>query len=78
MGKRPSKDLEDPSLKGNLNREDFESILQIAVLCVAKSSAGRPTIDIVFDEMERGWKNTLAEMVQLLSYSRPLFFFFPF
>ncbi|XWS64808.1 hypothetical protein CRYUN_Cryun05aG0035600 [Craigia yunnanensis] len=62
MGKRPSKDLEDPSLKGNLHREDFESILQIAVLCAAKSSAGRPTIDIVFDEMERAWKNTMAAM----------------
>ncbi|XWS57817.1 hypothetical protein CRYUN_Cryun09bG0206100 [Craigia yunnanensis] len=62
MGKRPLKDLEDPRLKGNLNRVDFESILQIAVLCVAKSSAGRPTIDIVFDEMERAWKNTSAEM----------------
>ncbi|KAK6243428.1 hypothetical protein QUC31_009837 [Theobroma cacao] len=62
MGKRPSKDFEDPRLKGNLNRVDFESILQIAVLCIAKSSTGRPTIDIVFEEMERAWQNTLADM----------------
>ncbi|XP_022743801.1 probable serine/threonine-protein kinase PBL7 [Durio zibethinus] len=73
MGKRPLTDFEDPRLEGNLNRVDFESILQIAVLCVAKSSAGRPTIDIVFDEMERAWKNTLAHMVRLHSYLRPFF-----
>jgi hypothetical protein len=39
-------------------------ILQIAVLCVAKSSKGRPTIDDVFEEIEKAWKNTLAEMVR--------------
>ncbi|OMO84680.1 hypothetical protein CCACVL1_10717 [Corchorus capsularis] len=62
MGKRPQEDFEDPRLKGKLNRADFEAILHIAVLCVAKSSTGRPTIDIVFDEMERAWKSTLADM----------------
>ncbi|XVF42454.1 hypothetical protein PTKIN_Ptkin01aG0364700 [Pterospermum kingtungense] len=62
MGKRPLKDFQDPRLKGDLNWADFESILRIAVLCVAKSSAGRPTIGIVFDEMERAWQNTLADM----------------
>ncbi|OMO87822.1 hypothetical protein COLO4_20556 [Corchorus olitorius] len=62
MGKRPLEDFEDPRLKGKLNRADFEAILHIAVLCVAKSSTGRPTIDIVFDEMERAWKSTLADM----------------
>ncbi|KAI9185558.1 hypothetical protein LWI28_008374 [Acer negundo] len=62
MGKRPLTDFEDPRLNGNIIRQDFESILQIAVLCVAKSSKGRPTVDIVFDEMEKAWKNTEAEM----------------
>ncbi|KVI07924.1 Concanavalin A-like lectin/glucanase, subgroup, partial [Cynara cardunculus var. scolymus] len=46
MGRRPLTDIEDPKLNGNLNTVDFESILQIAVLCVAKSSKGRPTIDV--------------------------------
>ncbi|KAM5561806.1 cysteine-rich receptor-like protein kinase 3 [Rosa sericea] len=62
MNKRPPEDLEDPRLNGNVNKVDFESILQIAVLCVAKSSKGRPTIDVVFEEMEKAWKNTAAEM----------------
>lgn len=61
MGKRPLKDIEDPRLQGNLNSVDFESILQIAVLCVAKSSDGRPSIDIVFEELDKAWKNTLAD-----------------
>lgn len=63
MGKRPLSDLEDPRLNGKINKADFESILQIAVLCVAKSSNGRPTIDVVFDEIDKAWKNTMAEMV---------------
>ncbi|KAK3005416.1 hypothetical protein RJ639_016837 [Escallonia herrerae] len=63
MGKRPLIDFEDPRLKGNLNSVDFESILQIAVLCVARSSKGRPSIDVVFDEMDKAWKNTQADMV---------------
>ncbi|TXG66249.1 hypothetical protein EZV62_007524 [Acer yangbiense] len=62
MGKRPSTDFEDLRLNGNIIRQDFESILQIAVLCVAKSSKGRPTVDVVFDEIEKAWKNTKAEM----------------
>lgn len=62
MGKRPLTDFEDPRLNGNLNTVDFDSILQIAVLCVAKSSKGRPTIDVVYGEMEKAWKNTAAEM----------------
>ncbi|KAK2638109.1 hypothetical protein Ddye_025904 [Dipteronia dyeriana] len=62
MGKRPSTDFQDLRLNGNIIRQDFESILQIAVLCVAKSSKGRPTVDIVFDEIEKAWKNTKAEM----------------
>ncbi|BBH06789.1 Leucine-rich repeat transmembrane protein kinase protein [Prunus dulcis] len=62
MNKRPPEDLEDPRLNGNVNKVDFESILQIAVLCVAKSSKGRPTIDLVYEEMDKAWKNTLADM----------------
>uniref|UniRef100_A0A3Q7G4J2 non-specific serine/threonine protein kinase n=1 Tax=Solanum lycopersicum TaxID=4081 RepID=A0A3Q7G4J2_SOLLC len=61
MGKRGLKDFEDPRLKGEVNSVDFESILQIAVLCVAKSSKGRPTIDVVVEEMEKVLKNTLSE-----------------
>lgn len=63
MGKRPLKDFEDPRLEGNLNTVDFESILQLAVLCAAKSSDGRPSIDIVFEELDKAWKNTVTDMV---------------
>lgn len=63
MGKRPLSEIKDPRLNGNLNTVDFESILQIAVLCAAKSSKGRPTIDVVFDEMDKAWKNSEADMV---------------
>ncbi|XP_024966149.1 putative leucine-rich repeat receptor-like serine/threonine-protein kinase At2g19230 [Cynara cardunculus var. scolymus] len=62
MGRRPLTDIEDPKLNGNLNTVDFESILQIAVLCVAKSSKGRPTIDVVFGEMDKAWQNTAADI----------------
>lgn len=65
LNKRPPEDLEDPRLNGNVNKADFDSILQIAVLCVAKSSKGRPTVDDVFEEMDKAWKNTVAEMVSL-------------
>lgn len=61
MGKRPFSDFEDPRLLGDVNKADFESILHVAVLCVAKSSKGRPTIDEVYQEMEKAWKNTIAE-----------------
>ncbi|WMV51022.1 hypothetical protein MTR67_044407 [Solanum verrucosum] len=61
MGKRELKDFEDPQLKGEVNSVDFESILQIAVLCVAKSSKGRPTIEVVVEEMEKVLKNTLSD-----------------
>ncbi|XP_038699592.1 probable receptor-like protein kinase At2g42960 [Tripterygium wilfordii] len=62
LGRRPLSDFEDPRLNGNVNRTDFGSILEVAVLCVAKSSKGRPTIDVVFDELDKAWKNTAAEM----------------
>ncbi|KAM7269166.1 hypothetical protein ACFE04_024663 [Oxalis oulophora] len=61
MGKRPLTDLEDPRLRGTVNRTVFEAILKVAVLCVAKSSKGRPTIEVLFDELEMAWKNTDAE-----------------
>ncbi|CAL9003722.1 unnamed protein product, partial [Prunus brigantina] len=67
MNKRPPEDLEDPRLNGNVNKVDFESILQVAVLCVAKSSKGRPTIDLVYEEMDKAWKNTLADMITTMS-----------
>ena len=66
MKKRPPEDLEDPRMNGNVNKADFESILEVAVVCVAKSSIGRPTIDLVFEEMDKAWKNTLADMVRTL------------
>ncbi|XP_030520945.2 probable receptor-like protein kinase At1g11050 [Rhodamnia argentea] len=62
MGKRPLEDFEDPRLNGNINKADFESILQVAVFCVAKDSKDRPTIDMFFDELEKAWKNTVAEV----------------
>ncbi|KAF9670209.1 hypothetical protein SADUNF_Sadunf13G0044600 [Salix dunnii] len=61
-GNRPLTDFEDPSLNRKVNSVDFEAILQMAVLCVAKSSKGRPTIDDVFEEIEKAWKNTQAVM----------------
>ncbi|KAK4487861.1 hypothetical protein RD792_003597 [Penstemon davidsonii] len=63
MGKRPLADFQDPRMKGNVISVDFESILKIAVLCVAGSSTGRPTIDQIFEELDKAWKNTRAEMM---------------
>ena len=58
LGNRPPQDFEDPRLKGKVNKADFKSILDIAVLCVAKSSEGRPNIDVVCNELEKAWRNT--------------------
>lgn len=63
MGKRPMTDFEDPRLKGQVNKADFEAILHIAVLCVAKSSKVRPTIEVLCEELDNSYKNTLAEWV---------------
>ncbi|EXC21748.1 putative LRR receptor-like serine/threonine-protein kinase [Morus notabilis] len=60
LGNRSIHDFEDPRLKGKFNKADFKSILEIAVLCVAKSSEDRPNIDMVFFEMDKAWKNTNA------------------
>ncbi|KAL2345858.1 hypothetical protein Fmac_007143 [Flemingia macrophylla] len=62
MGKRPLSDFEDPRLNGKVDKVDFEAILQIAVLCVAKSSKGRPTIEVVFEELDKVWKDTEKRM----------------
>ncbi|KAF9606203.1 hypothetical protein IFM89_023658 [Coptis chinensis] len=58
MRKRPLADFEDPRLNGYLNVEDFESILQLAVLCSSKSSKLRPTIDVVLEELDKIWNRT--------------------
>ncbi|KAL1552137.1 putative receptor-like protein kinase [Salvia divinorum] len=62
MRKRPLTDFQDPKMKGNIVTVDFQSILQIAVLCVASSSTGRPTIDEVVDELGKALKNTQLQM----------------
>ncbi|KAI9077995.1 hypothetical protein K1719_040124 [Acacia pycnantha] len=64
MGRRPVSDFEDPRLKGQVNAVEFEAILHIAVLCVAKSSRGRPTIEVVFEALDKAYKNTLAQLKQ--------------
>ncbi|KAK7337987.1 hypothetical protein VNO77_18581 [Canavalia gladiata] len=62
IGKRPLSDFEDPRLNGKVDKADFEAILQIAVLCVAKSSKGRPTIEVVFEELDKICRDTEARM----------------
>lgn len=63
MGRRPLHDFVDTRLNGELNLKDFESILRVAVLCVASSSRGRPTTKEVYDEMNKAWKNTFTSVV---------------
>jgi len=65
MGKRPLFDFEDPRLNGKVDKADFEAILQIAVLCVAKSSKGRPTIEVVFEELDKVCMDTETKMVHI-------------
>lgn len=67
-GKRPLEDFVDPRLEGELNLEVFKSILNIAVLCVASSSKGRPTINDLVGEIERAYENTSANMVELVPF----------
>ncbi|XP_073019038.1 wall-associated receptor kinase-like 21 [Primulina eburnea] len=62
MMRRPLTDFQDPRMYVDVNTIDFESILQIAVLCVASSGSGRPTISVVCDELDKAYKNTIAEM----------------
>lgn len=63
MQKRPLADFQDRKMKGNIVTEDFKSILQLAVLCVASSSTGRPSIGEVVDDLEKALKNTQLKMV---------------
>lgn len=58
MGLRPVSDFEDPRLNGNVNRVDFEALLLMAVLCIAKASKDRPTINEVCEETEMAWKRS--------------------
>jgi hypothetical protein len=66
LGKRPLSDFVDSRLKGQVDKDDFGDILQIAVLCVAKSSAGRPTIGVVFDELDKVYGNIEARNVIIM------------
>lgn len=65
-GKKPLEELVDPRVRDDVIIEDFVLILKIAVLCVASSSVGRPTIKDVFEEMEKALRNTTIK-VQILS-----------
>ncbi|MQL81234.1 hypothetical protein Taro_013701 [Colocasia esculenta] len=60
--KRPLEDFVDHRLEKDVNLADFNSILQIADLCVASSSQGRPSSEDLFYELDRIWTNTLANM----------------
>jgi hypothetical protein len=52
----------DSRVRDEVNIEDFVLILKIAVLCVAHSSVGRPTIKDVYEEMDKAWRNTNAKV----------------
>uniref|UniRef100_K3ZN74 Protein kinase domain-containing protein n=3 Tax=Setaria TaxID=4554 RepID=K3ZN74_SETIT len=57
-GKKPLEEFIDPRVRDDVIIEDFVLILKIAVLCVASSSIGRPTIKDVFEEMDKALRNT--------------------
>lgn len=57
-GKRPLTDFVDPRLQGQVNLDDFKSILRVAVLCVSGSSKGRPRIKDLVEELEKTCSNT--------------------
>ncbi|XP_066355244.1 probable serine/threonine-protein kinase PBL28 isoform X1 [Miscanthus floridulus] len=57
-GKKPLEEFIDPRVRDDVIIEDFVLILKIAVLCVASSSVGRPTIKDVFEEMDKALRNT--------------------
>jgi len=65
-GKKPLEEFIDPRVRDDVVIEDFVLILKIAVLCVASSSVGRPTIKDVFEEMDKALRNTTIK-VQILS-----------
>ena len=64
-GKKAQEEFIDPRVRDNVIIEDFVLILKIAVLCVASSSVGHPTLD-VFEEMDKALRNTTIN-VQILS-----------
>ncbi|XP_002441673.1 putative serine/threonine-protein kinase [Sorghum bicolor] len=57
-GKKALEEFIDPRVRDDVIIEDFVLILKIAVLCVASSSVGRPTIKDVFEEMDKALRNT--------------------
>lgn len=64
-GKRPLTDFVDPCLQGQVNLDDFKSILRVAVLCVSGSSKGRPRIKDLVEELEKTCSNAPNKMVGL-------------
>lgn len=60
-GKKPLDEFIDNRIRDEVNIEDFVLILKIAVLCVAHSSVGRPTIKDVYEEMDKAWRNTITK-----------------
>ncbi|KAH0679490.1 hypothetical protein KY284_020575 [Solanum tuberosum] len=55
-GKLPISEFEDPRLKGKLiNHEALKSILHIAVICVSETRIQRPTINLVYEELNNIW-----------------------
>uniref|UniRef100_A0A7N0VL86 Protein kinase domain-containing protein n=1 Tax=Kalanchoe fedtschenkoi TaxID=63787 RepID=A0A7N0VL86_KALFE len=68
LGSRPLSDFIDPRLNGAVTETDFESILQIAVLCVARSSKSRPSIDVVFRQGYKDDSFILAEQAKQIFY----------
>ena len=61
-GKKPMEEFIDPRVRNEVIIEDFVLILKIAVLCVASSSIGRPTIKDVFEEMDKALRNTTIKV----------------
>jgi serine/threonine protein kinase len=61
-GKKPLEEFIDPRVRNEVIIEDFVLILEIAVLCVASSSTGRPTIKDVFEEMDKAQRNTTIKV----------------
>lgn len=64
-GKKVLEEFIDPRVRDDVIIEDFVLILKIAVICVASSSVGRPTIKDVFEEMDKALRNTTIK-VQIL------------
>ncbi|RWR79932.1 putative receptor-like protein kinase [Cinnamomum micranthum f. kanehirae] len=66
LGKLPLSHFGDPRLNGNLNDADFYSILNVAVLCIADSSKWRPTMHLIFEELDKVWQNTVKNVVRVI------------